>query len=138
MGGMKVCGLKLLIYIKQFVVVTKVMRDKKSWIRLQSCLENMVFLVILNQIKAPGGGDGYIDYGYNTIDFVIAVFGDSDKLIRYLFGDSMIITGNDNSDDYSDRMYVNEGEEVTKWGTFTNYGGLKPEFDNYEIYTKGN
>lgn len=83
-------------------------------------------------------GDGYIDHGYETIDFVKAVLEDSDKLLRYLFGDSFVVTGNDNSDDYSDRMYVNEGEEATKWGTYTNYGGLKPEFDNFEIYEKGN
>lgn len=82
--------------------------------------------------------DGYIDHVGETREFVEAVLSDSDKLMRYLFGDSMIITGNDNSDDYSDRMYVNEGEEVTKWGTYTNYGGLKPEFDNYEVYRKGN
>lgn len=82
--------------------------------------------------------DGYIDHAGETREFVEAVLSDSDRLMRYLFGDSMIITGNDNDDSYSDRMYVNEGEEVTKWGTYTVYGGLKPEFDNYEIYTKGN
>ena len=54
-------------------------------------------------------GDGYIDHGYETIDFVKAVLEDSEKLLRYLFGDSIVITGNDNSDGYSDRMYVNEG-----------------------------
>lgn len=75
--------------------------------------------------------DGYIDHAGETREFVEAVLSDSDRLMRYLFGDSMIITGNDSSDDYSDRMYVNEGEEVTKWG-------LKPEFDNYEVYQKGN
>ena len=88
--------------------------------------------------KDNGWGDGYIDHGYETIDFVKAVLEDSEKLLRYLFGDSIVITGNDNSDDYSDRMYVNEGEEVTKWGTYTRYGDLKPEFDNYEVYEKGN
>ena len=83
-------------------------------------------------------GDGYIDNGYETIDFVKAVLEDSDKLIRYLFGDSFVVTGNDNGDGYRDRMYVNEGEEVTRWGTYTRYGGLKPEFNDYEIYEKGN
>ena len=82
--------------------------------------------------------DGYIDHVEETREFVEAVLSDSDRLMRYLFGDSMIITGNDNDHDYSDRMYVNEGEEVTKWGTYTRYGGLKPEFDNYEVYRKGN
>lgn len=50
---------------------------------------------------------------------------DDDKLLRYLFGDSFIVTGNDNSDGYDDMMY-------------TDYGELKSEFDNYEIYEKGN
>lgn len=82
--------------------------------------------------------DGYVDHAGETKEFIEAVLSDSDKLMRYLFGDSMIITGNDNGDAYSDRMYVNEGEEVTQWGNYTRYGGLKPEFDNYEIYEKGN
>ena len=82
--------------------------------------------------------DGYIDHSGETKDFVNDVLSDSDKLFRYLFGNSVIITGNDNSDEFSDRMYVNEGEEETNWGTYTNYGRLKPEFDNYEVYMKGN
>lgn len=82
--------------------------------------------------------DGYIDHANEAREFIDAVLSDPDKLMRYLFGDSMIITGNDNDYAYSDRMYVNEGEEVTRWGTFTNYGGLKPEFDKYEVYKKGN
>ena len=81
---------------------------------------------------------GYIDHVGETREFVEDVLTDSDKLFRYLFGDSLIITGNDNNDSYSDRMYMNEGEEVTKWGTYTKYGDLKPEFENYEIYRKGN
>ena len=82
--------------------------------------------------------DGYIDHVGEAREFVEAVLSDSDRLMRYLFGDSVIITGNDNDDAYSDRMYVNEGEEITKWGTYTNYGGLKPEFNSYEVYMKGN
>jgi hypothetical protein len=83
-------------------------------------------------------GDGYIDHGNETIDFVKAVLEDSDRLLRYLFGNSFVVTGNDNGYGYSDRMYVFEGDEVTKWGTFPRHGGLKPEFDSYEIYEKGN
>lgn len=82
--------------------------------------------------------DGYMDYSGETKEFVEAVLSDSDRLFRFLFGDSFIITGNDNGDSYNDRMYVNEGEEETSWGTYTNYGGLKPEFDNFEVYEKGN
>lgn len=82
--------------------------------------------------------DGYIDHVGDTHEFLDAVLSDSDKLMRYLFGDSMIVTGNDNGDGYSDIMYVDEGEEVTKYGTFKRYGDLKPEFNDYEIYYKGN
>lgn len=83
-------------------------------------------------------GDGYIDHGYETKDFVEAVLNDSDKLLRYLFGNSLVITGNDNECGFDDIMYVNEGEETTQWGTYTKYGDLKPEFDDYEIYEKWN
>lgn len=82
--------------------------------------------------------DGCIDHSYDTKEFVDAVLSESDRLMRYLFGDSMIITGNDNGDDYSERMYVKEGETVSKYGSYYNYGDLKPEFDNYEVYEKGN
>lgn len=82
--------------------------------------------------------NGYIDHSGETKEFVEAVLSDSDRLFRFLFGDSFIITGNDNDDSYNNRMYVNEGEEETSWGAYTNYGGLKPEFDNYEVYEKGN
>lgn len=82
--------------------------------------------------------DGYIDHSGETKDFVNDVLSDSDKLFRYLFGNSVIITGNDNSDGFRDRMYVNEGKEITNWGTYTKYGGLKHEFNNYEVYMKGN
>lgn len=87
----------------------------------------------------------YYDIGYDYIDhagelksWINDVLSDSDKLFRYLFGDSFIITGNDNDDSFRDRMLIAEGEEVTDWGTYTLYGDLKPEFDRYEIYEKGN
>lgn len=82
--------------------------------------------------------DGYIDHASETKEFLDAVLLDCNTLFRYLFSDSMIITGNDNNDNFRDRMYVAKGEEVSKWGTYTIYGGLKPEFDDYEIYMKGN
>ena len=87
----------------------------------------------------------YYDIGYDYIDhagelrsWLDDLLSDSDKLFRYLFGDSVIITGNDNDDRFRDRMLIAEGEEETDWGTYTLYGDLKPEFDKYEIYEKGN
>lgn len=48
--------------------------------------------------------DGYIDHSCETKDFVNDVLSDSDKLFRYLFGNSVIITGNDNSENYKTLM----------------------------------
>lgn len=80
----------------------------------------------------------YIDHAGETKKFVDAVLSDSEKLFRYLFGDSFIITGNDNDDSYRDRMCIYEGEEETDYGCYPIYGDLKPEFNDYEIYEKGN
>ena len=82
-------------------------------------------------------GDGYIDHVGELKSWLDDLLLDSDKLFRYLFGNSIIITGNDN-DEFRDRMLIAEGEEETDWGTYTLYGDLKPEFDEYEIYEKGN
>lgn len=83
-------------------------------------------------------GYNYIDHVEETQDFVDAVLSDSEKLFRYLFGNSFIITGNDNDGSYWDRMCIYEGEEETDYGCYPIYGDLKPEFHDYEIYKKGN
>lgn len=49
---------------------------------------------------------GYIDHGYELTDFISAIFNDEDLLMRYLFGDSCVYTGNDNSNDESDMCYA--------------------------------
>lgn len=64
---------------------------------------------------------GYIDHPYGTTEFVEAVLSDEDKLLRYLFGDSFIITGNDNDGVYWDEMEKHRTELV-----------------NYEVYEKSN
>ena len=99
----------------------------------------------IKQYKYDGKTHRYYDTGYDYIDHVEELKSwlddlllDSDKLFRYLFGDSIIITGNDNDDEFRDRMFITEGEEETDWGTYTLYGDLKPKFDEYEIYEKGN
>ena len=95
--------------------------------------------------KYDGKTYRYYDIGYDYIDhageltsWLDDLLSDADKLLRYLFGNSIIITGNDNDDGYRDRMLIAEGEEVTDWGTYILYGDLKPEFNKYEIYEKGN
>lgn len=62
---------------------------------------------------------GYIDHGSETREFVDSVMNSDERLIRYLFGNSIIITGNDNSDDYEEYMSTHN-------------------FDDYEVFYKGN
>lgn len=42
--------------------------------------------------------NGWIDHAYDTREFVEAVLDDDDLLMRLLFGDSHVYTGNDNDD----------------------------------------
>lgn len=83
-------------------------------------------------------GYDYIDHAGELMSWLDDLLSNPDKFFRYLFGDSFIITGNDNDDGFRDRMLIAEGEEETDWGTYILYGDLKPEFDKYEIYEKGN
>ena len=76
-----------------------------------------------------GYDSGYIDHGYETAEFVREVLNDEDKLLTYLFGDSIVVTGNDNGDAFSDYMY----NDLGNWDY-----ELKEEFKKYEIYKKGN
>ncbi len=82
--------------------------------------------------------DGYIDHCGELKPLLDDLLSDSDKLFRFLFGESLLITGNDNGDAYNDRMRIAEGTEDESWGSYTIYGDLKPEFDKYDIYEKRN
>ena len=63
---------------------------------------------------------------------------DDDALLTYLFGDAFVVTGNDNGERFEEMMCEYLGEEETLYGTFSEYGGYKKEYDNYDIYYKGN
>ncbi len=84
--------------------------------------------------------DGYIDHVGETEEFVEAILSDNESLMKYLFGDSFIVTGNDNSPEpYDDYFFNYEGEEVTSYGTYSRYSDeYKEEFNKYDIYEKGN
>lgn len=43
--------------------------------------------------------NGYIDQSYGTREFINAVLADDDMLMRCLFGNSCVYTGNDNQED---------------------------------------
>lgn len=84
--------------------------------------------------------NGYIDHvGTDEMpEWLENMMNDDDALLTYLFGDAFVITGNDNGDDFRDTMYEVVGENHTPYGTWTEYGGYKEEYENYDIYYKGN
>lgn len=62
--------------------------------------------------------NGCIDHVDETQDFVNTVMRSEKKLLRFLFGDSFIITGNDNEDEYYDVVseYNSKDYEVFEKG----------------------
>ena len=83
---------------------------------------------------------GYIDHGHELGDFVYCVLNDEDLLMRYLFGNSTVYTGNDNQDNrpsgcnIADEYVYEENEH----GDYVKV--LNPYHDtvNYEYFYKGN
>jgi len=80
---------------------------------------------------------GYIDHGNECTEFVESVLNDEDMLMRYLFSDSCIYTGNDNQDDdpegcdiACDEYYDYDRNKMIK----------NPYHDpeNYDYFYKGN
>lgn len=83
---------------------------------------------------------GYIDHGYDTSEFVHAVLDNDDMLIRYLFSDSHVYTGNDNQDG---GMMCNAAEPtIWKWDTDWHNSWEEPnpnhDEEKYEYFYKGN
>lgn len=63
---------------------------------------------------------GYIDHGYNNLrNFVESVMRNEKRLLKFLFGNSEIVTDNDNTDHF--QKYMDS-----------------KSFKNYEVYYKGN
>ena len=80
---------------------------------------------------------GYIDHGGECTEFVEAVLNDEDMLLRYLFGDSCIYTGNDNQDDDPEgcdiarkQYYDYDKDEVVN--------NPYHDTENYDYFYKGN
>lgn len=80
--------------------------------------------------------DGYVDHCEELKEFIEDICNDENKLLRYLFGNSVIYTGNDNSNDNDDMCYSAE-----KFMYDDNYNEIpNPNHDSehYEYYFKGN
>lgn len=82
-------------------------------------------------------GYGYVDHSYELREFLDTILSDEDLLMRYLFGDSKVYTGNDNQDpDPSGCNIANE--EYYDWGS--NKMVVNPYHDpeNYDYFYKEN
>lgn len=80
--------------------------------------------------------NGYIDHSDETRDFVEAVLADDDMLMRCLFGDSSVYTGNDNSSDYDNMCYA---AYETIWDdNWKQIPNPNHNSENYDYFFKGN
>lgn len=84
---------------------------------------------------------GYVDHAYDGQDFVDALLNDEDMLMRYLFGNSFIYTGNDNQDaDYAGCYIcsptISEYDRVNK--TWIDRPNPYHDAENYDYFFKGN
>lgn len=83
---------------------------------------------------------GYIDHSYDTREFIDTVLADEDMLMRCLFGDSCVYTGNDNQDyrpagcNIAEESFW-ERDELGQWVQKPNPHHDKEKFD---YFYKGN
>lgn len=91
--------------------------------------------------SGPEEDDWYgIDHGYNLFPFVQKILDDKDMLARYLFGESVIYTGNDNQDCRPNGCNI--AQEMI-WGE-DDYGGYQKfpnpyhDSEHYDYFYKGN
>lgn len=72
----------------------------------------------LNDTDEDGYRRGYIDHVLETQDLLCDLLSDEDKLLRFLFGDSFLVIGNDNECDYDEFMRnhnLGNFEVYAKW-----------------------
>ena len=107
---------------------------------IKNVLNSHGIACIFNDSSAKVWNDGCIDHvGQDDMpEWLESMMNDEDALLTYLFGDAFVITGNDNGEGFEKKMYEYLGEEETSYGTYPRYGGYKKEYDNYDIYYKGN
>lgn len=78
-----------------------------------------------------------VDHATECIPFIESLLNDEDMLLRYLFGDSCIYTGNDNSNEYGDDCYraFDTIWDDEKCEDVPNY---KHDEEHYDYFFKGN
>lgn len=79
---------------------------------------------------------GYVDHCEELREFIEDICNDENKLLRYLFGNSVIYTGNDNSNDNDDMCY--SAEEFIYDDDYNKIPNPNHDSEHYEYYFKGN
>jgi len=80
---------------------------------------------------------GYVDHAEELSDFINDVCNNENKLLRYLFGDSVIYTGNDNSCKSTD-LCNSADDTIYDYETNTSLPNPNHDEEHYEYYYKGN
>lgn len=82
---------------------------------------------------------GYIYHSYELVEFLDTILSDEDLLMRYLFGDSTVYTGNDNQDCCPAGCNIAD-ETIWEYENGKYVEKLNPYHDheNYDYFYKGN
>ncbi len=80
---------------------------------------------------------GYIDHSYELGEFLDVILSNEDLLMRYLFGDSAVYTGNDNQDPRPSGCNIAD-EEYYDWGSNKMVANPYHDPENYDYFYKGN
>ena len=80
---------------------------------------------------------GYVDHSHDTRDFINAVLSDDDMLMRCLFGDSCVYTGNDNQDDNPSGCNIAD-EKYYDWKKGEMVDNPYHDPKHYDYFYKGN
>ena len=83
---------------------------------------------------------GYVDHGSECTDFIEDVLDDEDMLMRYLFGNSFVYTGNDNQDDRPSGCNIAEKYVYVENdnGDYVEQLNEYHDPENYDYFYKGN
>jgi len=80
---------------------------------------------------------GYIDHSGETREFIDAVLSDDNMLMRCLFGDSCVYTGNDNQDDNPSGCNIAD-EKYYDWEKGEMVDNPYHDPEHYDYFYKGN
>ena len=81
--------------------------------------------------------DSYIDHGYELDDFITEAFNDPDLLVRILFGEGDVYTGNDNGSEYTCMCY-SARPDIYDYDSQDYISNPNHHPEKYDYYFKGN